>query len=78
MLQLYGSKELPISAGHIRKVCRRQQFDYTETEIRDALFFLTGQEFAERLQDPATGEVRHRITSKGMLEYENGEGTSSE
>ncbi len=73
LLQLYGSKEIPLSAPHIRKVCKRQGFDYSETEIRDALYFLTGQGFAERLPSEATGEVRHRITSRGMLQYESSE-----
>jgi repressor of nif and glnA expression len=70
LFQLYGSKEIPLSASHIRKVCKREGFDYSELEIRDALYFLTGQGFAERLADPGSGEIRHRITSKGMLHYE--------
>lgn len=71
LLQLYGSKELPLTAGHIRKVAHRQGFTYSEQEIKDALFFLTGQGFAERIPDPATGQVKHRITSAGMLQYES-------
>jgi repressor of nif and glnA expression len=70
LLQLYGSKEIPIAAAHIRKVARRQGFDYDEQEIRDALFFLNGQGLCERIEDRATGQVRHRITSAGMLDYE--------
>ena len=70
LLQLYGSKEIAISAGHIRKVARRQGFDYSEQEIRDALFFLRGQGLCEPVLDDSTGELRHRITSKGMLEWE--------
>jgi hypothetical protein len=73
LLQLYGSKEIPISAAHIRKVARRQGFDYTDTQIRDALFFLRGQGFAELIIDPVTGEQRHRITSSGILQWETGE-----
>ncbi len=73
LLQLYGSKEIPISAEHIRKVARRQGFDYSEQEIRDALFFLRGQGFCEAVLDDATGELRHRVTSKGMLEWEQRE-----
>ena len=70
LLQLYGSKEIPISAPRIRKVAKRQGFDYSEQEIRDALFFLRGQGLCEVVRDPATGELRHRITSKGMLQWE--------
>jgi len=76
LLQLYGSKEIPISASLIRKVSRRQGFAYSDGEIRDALFFLRGQGLCESVTDPATGEIRHRITSAGMLHYETegGEG----
>jgi repressor of nif and glnA expression len=73
LLQLYGSKEIPISAALIRKVARRQGFDYSEPEIRDALFFLRGQGMCELVRDEATGEVRHRITSAGMMKWEDGE-----
>ena len=73
LLQLYGSKEIPISAPHIRKVARRQGFDYSEQEIRDALFFLRGQGMCELVRDEATGEVRHRITSAGMMRWEEGD-----
>ena len=72
LLQLYGSKEIPISATLIHKVARREGFDYSEREIRDALFFLVGQGFCEKVREEATGEVKHRITSKGMLEWEEG------
>jgi repressor of nif and glnA expression len=71
LLQLYGSKEIAISAAHIRKVARRQGFDYTDQQVRDALFFLRGQGLCEIVRNDATGEVRHRITSAGMLRWEN-------
>lgn len=70
LLQLYGSGSIPISIAHIRKVAKRQGFDYSETEIRDQLHFLKGQEFAEQVASEGTGEIRFRITSKGMLEHE--------
>src|SRR5207237_8930838 len=73
LLQLYGSKEIPISAALIRKVARRQGFDYSEQEIRDALFFLRGQALCEAIREPATGELRNRITSAGMLRWEEGD-----
>ena len=73
LLQLYGSKEIPISAAHIRKVARRQGFDYTEREIRDALFFLRGQGLCEVVRDAATGQGRERITSAGMMQWESSE-----
>lgn len=73
LLQLYGSQVIPISIEHIKRVCKRAGFDYGETELRDALFFLRGQGFAEYIVDEATGEQRYRITSQGTLHYENHE-----
>ena len=73
LLQLYGSKEIPISADHIHKVARRQGFDYSQQEIRNGLFFLRGQGLCELLVQTATGEARHRITSAGLIEWENHE-----
>lgn len=71
LLQLYGSKELPLPIVHIHKVCKRQGFNYSSLEIREALFFLCEQEMVKRFPDEATGEVRYRITGKGMIHYEN-------
>lgn len=73
LLQLYGSQSIPVSKAHIRKVAKRGGFDYTETEIGDAVFFLNGQGFAEALRDEATGETKYRITSRGTLHYEANE-----
>ncbi len=73
LLQLYGSGAIAISAGHVRKVARRGGFDYSEVEVRDALHFIVGQEFATQIQDEGTGEVRYQITSKGMMHWEKSE-----
>ncbi len=70
--QLYYSKEIAISAAHIRRIIKRDDnLNCTEMEIRDNLYFLTGQGYVERVQDRSTGEVRYRITSAGMLEWES-------
>jgi hypothetical protein len=71
LLQLYGSGSVAISGGHIRKVAKRGGFDYSEVEVRDALHFLVGQKFAEEIPDAGTGQLRYRITSAGMLHWEN-------
>jgi hypothetical protein len=73
LLQLYGSQSIAISILHIKKVAKRGGFDYGETELRDAIYFLRGQGFCEYVTDEATGEQRYRITSKGTLHYENHE-----
>jgi hypothetical protein len=74
LLQLYGSKGIPISAAHIQRVAQRQGFDYSEQELRQALFFLRGRGLCELIVDAATGESRHRITADGMLAWEGSVG----
>lgn len=73
LLQLYAvtNKEFGITATAIRKQCRHEALDYSETEIRDALYFLKGQGFVETTRDETSGEARHRITSKGIMEFED-------
>lgn len=71
LLQLYGSGSIPISINHVRKVARRQGFDYSEAEVRDQLHFLRGQNLCEEVVDRITGETRYVITSVGMLAYEH-------
>ena len=71
LLQLYGSREIAISAELIRKVAQREEMDYDAREISGALFFLRGQGLSEQVTEGGTGEVRHRITSKGMVYWEN-------
>jgi hypothetical protein len=70
LLQLYGSGSIPISINHVRKVARRQGFDYSEAEVRDQLHFLRGQNLCEEVADRITGEAKYVITSEGMLAYE--------
>ena len=74
LLQLYGAGQLALSADHVQKVAKRGGFDYTLQEVKDALFFLEGQELARQLTERSTGEVRYQITSKGMLEWEAKQG----
>src|SRR5262249_10187963 len=66
-LHLYGSKEPPTPVDHTKKAARREGFDYSRLEIREALFFLRGQGLCELAPDYGTGERRHRITSAGMI-----------
>jgi hypothetical protein len=73
LLQLYGSQSIAISPAHIARVAKRSGFDYSQQEVRDALFFLRGQGLAEQTTDAASGEVRYRITAAGILAFENQE-----
>lgn len=74
--QLYGSQVIAISAAFVRRRLRREEpelVDLSESEANNALFFLKGQKFCEEVRDEATGEIKYRITSAGILEFERGE-----
>jgi len=72
LLQLYGMRPLPLSPFSIARRARRAQFDFTEKEIKAECEFLRGQGLAEAIEDPASGEAKYAITSRGVLEQEKG------
>jgi len=72
LLQLYGMRPLPLSPFSIARRARRAQFDFTEKEIKAECEFLRGQVLAEAIEDPASGETKYAITSRGVLEQEKG------
>lgn len=71
LLQLKGAGELGRPIARIVKDAHNQGFDYTETEIRDAIYYLKGFGFVETSTDPATNASRPRITAQGIAHYEN-------
>ena len=72
LLQLYGMRPLPLSPYAIVRRARQAQFDFTETEIKAECEFLKGQALAGAVEDPASGETKYVITSRGILEQEKG------
>jgi len=72
ILQLYAVRPLPLSPFAIERRARRAQFDFTEKEIRAECEFLRGQGLALAVEDPASGETKYVITSRGVLEQEKG------
>ena len=72
MLQLYGMRPIPLSPFSIARRARREQFDFTEREIKAECEFLTGQGLALSVDDPASGQTKYVITSRGVLEQEKG------
>lgn len=71
LLQLKGAGELGRPVERMVKDARNQGYDYTETEIRDALYYLKGFGFVEPIEDAATNAKRHRITAPGIKHYED-------
>jgi len=72
LLQLYGLRPAALSPYAIARRARRAQFDFTESEVRAECEFLKGQGLASTLEDPASGETKYVITSRGVLEQEKG------
>jgi len=72
LLQLKGAgQRLGLTSEHMSKRARREGEDFSVDEILEGALFLVGQGFAERMQSAASGEIRFRITSKGVLEFES-------
>lgn len=65
-----AGQRIGLTPQHMAKRARAEGEDFSDDEVLEACLFLVGQGFAERCQFAATGEVRFRITSKGVLEYE--------
>ena len=72
MFQLYGMRPVPLSPDAIARRARRAQFDFTEREIKAECEFLKGQGLAESLEDPASGETKYVVSSRGVVDQEKG------
>jgi len=70
LLQLYGMRPVPLSPYAIARRARRAQFDFTEREIKAECEFLKGQGLAGSVEDPASGETKYVISSRGVLDQE--------
>jgi hypothetical protein len=59
------------TSAHIHKVLSYfNGDDYRLTEVSDALFFLVGQELAEKIRNAVSGAFEYRITSRGIMHLE--------
>jgi hypothetical protein len=71
VMQLYASRPLAMSPALITRQARKSGLDYTDNEVRTECAFLHGQELAQMLTDPGTGETRYALTSKGIIYHES-------
>jgi hypothetical protein len=71
VLQLYGARPLWRTPAGMERAAHKLGLDFTEAEIRAEAEFLVGQHLAATCVDPTSGERRYRITSAGILNYEN-------
>jgi hypothetical protein len=72
LLQLYGKQAIPSTITSVKRASDRARNDYSEHELRDALFFLVSQGYASKQTNPATGEIEYLVTGAGTLFFENG------
>ena len=71
LLQLDGTRELGRPVEKIVKTARNQGDDYTEAEVRDAIYYLKGFGFVEWMEDTATNAKQPRITAQGIKHRED-------
>jgi hypothetical protein len=71
LLTLYAARPIGKSPNLMAKEAGKEGLDYTEREVLAECAFLRDQGLIE-IQPDASGQVRYRITAKGVLDYENG------
>jgi hypothetical protein len=70
LFQAYARRPLLVCASAIYKQCRKEQMDFTETEIKRELPFLAGDELLKPAIAEGVTERHYEITSKGVRHYE--------
>lgn len=70
LLQLYGSRPLAVGVAVLQRTAQRAGIEASRIAILREAEFLAGQNLAERIVNPVTGETTYRITATGVITYE--------
>ena len=70
LFQAYALRPLPVSAAKIHRECRKQQMDFSLTEIAREMPFLCGDGLLNPKPVPGVTELHYDITSAGVRHYE--------
>lgn len=70
LLQLYAVRPLALSVERIARDARKNDYDYSATEIKRELQFLADEGLVVSLDEAGTTAQLHRINSKGIRAYE--------
>jgi len=70
LLQLYAVRPLALSAERLARDARKNDYDYSATEIARELVFLADTGLLVAVASPATTARYHRITAAGVTHYE--------
>ena len=69
LLQLYASR-LPLSVEHMQREAKKNDYDYTVTEMKNESQFLADDSLIVQVANPGSTEIKYRILSAGVRQYE--------
>jgi len=69
-MQLYALRPLSLRAARIARDARKQDYDYTEAEIKSELQFLEDEKLVIGEREPGTTGKVYRIHALGVTAYE--------
>ena len=70
LLQLYAVRPLTVSPDRIARDAKKQGYDYSVTEIKRELQFLSDRLLVIEIGDPATTAKLYRIHANGVAHWE--------
>ncbi len=70
LFQAYALRPIPVTATRVQRECKKQQMDFTLSEISRELPFLVSDGLLISLQMLGVTEDHYNITSAGVRHYE--------
>lgn len=70
LLQLYAVRPLTVSADRLARDAKKQGYDYSATEIKRELQFLSDRLLVIEIGDPITTAKLYRIHANGIAHWE--------
>ena len=70
LFQLYAVRPIALAPDRITRDAKKQDYDYSETEIRREAQFLADENLILKISEPGTTVLMYRIASAGVRHYE--------
>ncbi len=70
LFQLYAVRPLALAPDRIVRDARKNDYDYTEREVRSEAQFLCDEGLIFEIKEPGTTCVMYRIHANGVRHYE--------
>ena len=70
LLQVYAARPLALTPERIARDAKKNDYDYSASEIERELFFLNDENLIKRVEIPGVTALGYRISSIGIRQYE--------